>query len=792
MYFWYLIRKVVLMIGLFFFSWSGNVLRAQTPGNPPYAEDYEFVSQNGAWCWFSDPRAVYVGDQMIGGFVDDEGSIWAFSYHPETQQGEQTKVYDKLDYDDHANPSVMKLPDDRIVIWFSGHGGTTNTPIFYRVSKRPADISEWEELQQISPKIPGRTGYCYTNAALLSEENNKIYLFFRGPDFKPDFVTTTDLKNWSEPQFLIKDEQTTDNVRPYMKVAHNGKDKIFFAFTDDHPRNRPDNSIYFMLYKGGKLYAADGRIISERMGEPVPTRLCDKVYDAKQGYDKAWIWDIAFDKDENPVIVYARFSSVAGEHSYWYAKWNGKKWTNRMITKAGQWFQRREYTKNNFEYECNYSGGVYLDHENPAVVYTSRPINNVFEIEKWTTVNDGKTWQTEAVTKESERDNVRPFVVRGHRDGQPSVLWMYNYVYPGFRKYHSALRTNQKAAGFDPACKKEAILKVGTKVANWQLNNFETNRHAQASKGWIAGTFYLGLNDWAELTGEKQYDLWLNKKFDRQYWQVGDRMYHADDICVGQVYLDIYKRRKEDKMITPVLARADWVIEHASSIPLKEDYGKTRWNWCDALFMAPAVYTRLYALTGDKKYMKFADREFKSTWEYLYDQDEKLFYRDDYYFQKREANGQKIFWGRGNGWVMGGLVEILKSLPSDDRKYRPFYESLFQEMAGKILVLQQEKGYWGASLLDSDSYPLPEMSATGFMVYALAYGINQGYLSREVYLPAVQKGWKALVEAVNTEGKLGWVQPVGSRPEKVTKKMTELYGTGAFLMAACEMYRLAD
>ena len=78
MYFWYLIRKVVLMIGLFFFSWSGNVLRAQTPGNPPYAEDYEFVSQNGAWWWFSDPRAVYVGDQMIGGFVDDEGSIWAF------------------------------------------------------------------------------------------------------------------------------------------------------------------------------------------------------------------------------------------------------------------------------------------------------------------------------------------------------------------------------------------------------------------------------------------------------------------------------------------------------------------------------------------------------------------------------------------------------------------------------------------------------------------------------------------------------------------------------------------
>ena len=84
---------------------------------PPYAEDYAFITNDGAWCWFSDPRAIYVNDKMIGGFVDKEGSIWAFSYDPATQERQQYKLKDKFDYDDHANPSVMALPDNRIAIF---------------------------------------------------------------------------------------------------------------------------------------------------------------------------------------------------------------------------------------------------------------------------------------------------------------------------------------------------------------------------------------------------------------------------------------------------------------------------------------------------------------------------------------------------------------------------------------------------------------------------------------------------------------------------------------------------
>ena len=341
---------------------------------------------------------------------------------------------------------------------------------------------------------------------------------------------------------------------------------------------------------------------------------------------------------------------------------------------------------------------------------------------------------------------------------------------------------------------KQEILSIARKVADWQIKEFSNNKYAvKEPKGWIAGALYMGMFDWAELSGDNQYFDWLKKVFNRQHWQVADRMYHADDVCVSQTYIDMYTKYKEDKMLLPTTARIDWVINNPSNGGLDIDYSKPlsyeRWSWCDALFMAPAVYTRLYTLTGNKKYMIFADAEFKATYNHLYDKDDKLFFRDSRYFGQQEANGKKVFWGRGNGWVIGGLAEILKTLPAEDTEYRPFYLQLFKELSESLTNLQNKDGFWHASLLDPDSYPSPETSATGFIVYGLAYGVNQGYLPADKYLQVIQKGWNALVSAVEPDGKLGWVQPVGADPRKVTREMTELYGTGAFLMAACEMYK---
>lgn len=758
----------------------------------PYAEDYQVITRDGAWCWFSDPRAIYVDDKMFGGFVDKEGSIWAFCYDPSTCQSKQYKLFNKLDYDDHANPSIMALSDQRLVLFFSAHGGTKNSPIYYAVSKYPSDISSWEEVQEINPEMEGSLGVCYTNSVMLSDENNRVYLFFRGRDFKPTCIYTDDLKTWSQPINLVRnDPGYGQGGRPYTKITTNHKDKIFFAFTDAHPRDRATNSIYFMMYKNGKICKADGTVVSETLGSIIPSQV-DKVYDATRTFDKAWIWDIAFDESEKPILVYARFSDRDNKHSYWYARWNGIKWENHKITDAGQWFQRTEYVKEKPEYECNYSGGVYLDHENPNILYTSRPINDRFEIEKWTFTGGKQKWITEAITYQSEKDNVRPFVVRNHRGSQPSVLWMYNYKYPGFKAYDCAIRTDQEAKGFSSKWNKKDITIVADTVFRWVMKTYQKDKN-YCNQGWVSGVLYNGLFDWAEITDKKEYFDFMKRIFSRYYWQLGNRMYHGDDLCVGQVYLDMYAKYKQEKMWIPTKARIDWIIENPPIGNIDITKGVSdRWWWCDALYMAPAIFTRLYTLTGDKKYLKFAHKEYLDCYEHLYDKDEHLFFRDGKYLNAKDEKGGKVFWSRGNGWVLGGLAEVLKYLPEEDKKYRPFYEQLLQEMSEKIASLQREDGYWRTNLLNADIYPMPETSGTGLFTYAIMYGINQGILPADKYLPIVRKGWDAMVKAVNTEGKVGWTQMVAQKPGKVVKKDTRAYSVGSLLMIASELYRYLD
>jgi rhamnogalacturonyl hydrolase YesR len=206
--------------------------------------------------------------------------------------------------------------------------------------------------------------------------------------------------------------------------------------------------------------------------------------------------------------------------------------------------------------------------------------------------------------------------------------------------------------------------------------------------------------------------------------------------------------------------------------------------------MGPTVWAKMAAITGEKKYLDFMYSEYKATTDYLYSQKDHLFYRDSRFFTKTETNGEKVYWGRGNGWVFAGLPIIIKELPGNYEN-RDFFITLYKQMASKIVSLQNETGYWHASLLDPESYPNPEMSATGFFVYGLAWGINNKFLDKKTYLPAVLKGWGAMTEAVFPDGKVGWIQPIGEDPRNVTREMTEVYGVGAFLLAGSEMYRMA-
>lgn len=335
------------------------------------------------------------------------------------------------------------------------------------------------------------------------------------------------------------------------------------------------------------------------------------------------------------------------------------------------------------------------------------------------------------------------------------------------------------------------ILSIMERAADWQI----ANQNNSVLTDWTQGAYDAGVMALAGISGNSKYLDVMKEMGEKNQWQLGKRMYMADDQCIGQTYAELYLRFRENKMIEPIRQRFDEVISNppdAKSLDFNQPGNKKLdlWSWCDALFMSPPAFVRLYAATGNKQYLEYAVKNWWRTTDYLYDKKEHLFFRDSRYFDKREANGEKVFWSRGNGWVMAGLVRMLQYMPTNYPE-RPRFEKLFRDMARRVVELQQPDSLWHASLLDPKDYPEKETSGSGLITYALAWGINQGILSKRQFEPAVLKAWTAIVNCIEPDGKLTHVQPIGFDPKKFDPNSNEAYGTGAFLLAGSEVYRMA-
>ncbi|MCS3938733.1 rhamnogalacturonyl hydrolase YesR [Salinibacter ruber] len=302
---------------------------------------------------------------------------------------------------------------------------------------------------------------------------------------------------------------------------------------------------------------------------------------------------------------------------------------------------------------------------------------------------------------------------------------------------------------------------------------------------WIDCAMYTGMMAGYRATGEQAYLDSTQAWAERLDWQLGPRFRHADDHCVGQVYLEVYRERPEVAEIQPTLSRMRQIMANPQP-------GNVAWDWADALFMAPPVLTRMGAVTETKRPFDFMADQFREASAPLYDPAYGLYYRDKRFLDARSENGKKVFWSRGNGWVLAGIARVLQDLP-EDHSSRDWFEERFRSMSKAVACTQQESGFWRPSLLDPQAYPQPETSGTGFFTYALAWGINSGLLSKDIYGPIVSRAWTSMVrESVNEEGRVGWVQQPGDRPAPVEENRAEPYGAGAFLMAGSQVKQRLD
>ncbi len=326
-------------------------------------------------------------------------------------------------------------------------------------------------------------------------------------------------------------------------------------------------------------------------------------------------------------------------------------------------------------------------------------------------------------------------------------------------------------------------------AASWQLKHPRHNLY-----DWTNGAFYAGIFAAWETTGLPKLYKAMMEMGRQNGWKPGPRLHHADDHVICQTYIDLYRVERDTAMVGPFIRTLDRFQKTPFDVKGIE---RITWWWCDALFMAPPALVKLGMTLKNPDYLALNDRLFRETWEMLYDKEEHLYARDLNYKwdepgidPRKEANGKKVFWSRGNGWVLAGLARILEELPADYPE-REFYENNFREMASRVSSLQQPDGLWRASLLDPDSYQGGEASGSGFFCYALAWGINNGLLEWDKYLPVVRKAWIGLSSLIQPDGRVGWVQPIGADPRKnFSAESWEVFGTGAFLLAGSELIKL--
>ena len=349
------------------------------------------------------------------------------------------------------------------------------------------------------------------------------------------------------------------------------------------------------------------------------------------------------------------------------------------------------------------------------------------------------------------------------------------------------------SAELDKVPAAEEILHRLRQAADWQLAHKPADTERYPSRGWEVAPFYIGVLALDHIMPDRRYRDAMVAQGKANEWQPHRRLYHADDQCVSQAYLELYRQLGAKEMFAPTKARLDQVLTHppTSSLDWNSPHAQDRWTWSDALFMAPVVWLEAWKVTGGVRYLEYMNREWWATTDRLFSPSAGFYFRDESFLDLREANGRTVHWARGNGWAFAGLCRVLDLLPKDHPDY-PRYQKLYLDMASAVLAAQQPDGLWRVGLLDPAAHPARETSGSSFMTFGLAWGVNRGLLERPRVEPAVCRAWNALAACVTPEGKLEHVQPIGAAPQGFDPHNTEPFAVGAFLLAGCEVFRLVQ
>jgi rhamnogalacturonyl hydrolase YesR len=246
--------------------------------------------------------------------------------------------------------------------------------------------------------------------------------------------------------------------------------------------------------------------------------------------------------------------------------------------------------------------------------------------------------------------------------------------------------------------------------------------------------------------------------------------------------------------LTPVIDRIADYISHkqlrledgtlARSGPFRNSV------WADDAYMSVPFLSQMGALTGDSRYFDDAATQLLDFAHYLYIPSAGLF---THHWNTANPDDQPRYcWGRANGWVTLAMADLLDVLPEDHPR-RDRILRLFRANAQALASAQAGDGLWHQMLDRTDTYT--ETSCSAMFVYALAHGVNRGWLDAGAYGPVAQAGWDGLTTRIDAEGHVtGTCIGTGYGDDYVfyyhRPAADDIHGYGPVLLAGSEMIRL--
>ena len=734
----------------------------------PFSLTQEAGVPNGAWCWFQDERAIIDTDAPGGPLLLVSTVSFGGEHHGDTdllwknlRSGEAGHVtlHAQLEADDHDMAALLVRPDGRYLAMYSKH--SADRLMRYRISERPGDPTAWGEEQTVDTGANA----CYANLHWADAERKVLYDFSRTRNIQPNLLVSRDMgETWSDGGKVFR---STRADRPYVKYASR-RGRIDFITTDGHPRI-VDDGIFHGYLEHGVLHRSDGTEVGPLAREPESpyaapdfTPLMSRAQRfGGVAMHRAWTSDLHLDADGHPYAGFsARAENLDLDHRFFYSRYDAQGWNTYEIAPAGPFL---------YEPENDYTGLVALHPHDPDTVFISTLIDprddaqlEHYELFRGHTSDRGAHFTWTPVTWNSAEDNLRPVVCIWPGD-TTALLWLRGSLedFSNWNSQVAVVLTDTAALGTfgvegQPSVERAAIPPDPPAPPRPELST-DLTPTAIAAAAQRHATLIL------DRTAERS-DTALHP-VDRL--GLGELARTLSDDALAQRVADA-----EGGDLDPVTAlywlrapdTTDAQLEQART--LLGDVKATALPHCGLLLAQPATLAALGHRTDDAQLTARAVETWQATTAALWDENKHWYRRGN----RDRFSRPHLPGGRDNGRAITGLAFLLQALPPEHPERRQL-ETQFKTFASALLAapVAAAGGAWPSNLQTPWHGDIADAEATGFTLYALTWGMNQGLLDTPTFADSVEEGWSALV---------------GLEPEAPA-------AAGAYALAAAELYRRA-